>query len=92
MSFPTAAPPGPDLWEHLAACRDQDPALFFGPNRFEPKRERLAREAAAKEVCGGCRVRRQCLDYARWADEPFGVWGGLSEPERRDLELGAGAA
>ncbi len=72
-------------WDQRAACRGHDPSLFFGPNRFEPKRERLAREAAAKEVCRGCPVRRQCRDHAIASGETFGVWGGLGEAERRGM-------
>ena len=70
-------------WEERAACRGHDPSLFFGPNRFEPKRERLAREAAAKEVCRGCPVRVPCGEHAMSVGESFGVWGGLGESERR---------
>lgn len=88
MSFSPLASIGTEQpWEDRAACRDHDATLFFGPNRFEPKQERLAREAAAKEVCRGCTVRSECLVYARDAGEMFGVWGGLSESDRRDQDL-----
>lgn len=70
-------------WEQRASCRGHDPTLFFGPNRFEPKRERLAREAAAKAVCVTCPVQAPCREYAVAAGESFGVWGGLGEAERR---------
>ncbi len=70
-------------WEQQASCRGHDPSLFFGPNRFEPKRERLAREAAAKEICRGCPVQVQCRDHAVATGESFGVWGGLGENDRR---------
>ena len=70
-------------WEMQARCRGQDASLFFGPNRFEPKRERLAREAAAKEVCRGCPALMACREHALRAGESFGVWGGLGEAERR---------
>lgn len=70
-------------WEQHAACRGHDPSLFFGPNRFEPKRERLAREAAAKDVCMGCPVQVSCREHALRTGESFGVWGGLGEAERR---------
>jgi WhiB family redox-sensing transcriptional regulator len=72
-------------WEGRAACRGHDPSLFFGPNRFEPKRERLAREAAAKEICRRCPVRTECGQHALVTGESFGVWGGLGEAERRAL-------
>lgn len=76
----------PDLgWDHQAGCRTHDPALFFGPNRFEPKRERLAREAEAKAVCATCPCLAACREYALSAGELYGVWGGLGEADRREL-------
>ena len=74
-----------DDWEASARCRSHDPTLFFGPNRFEPKRERLEREAAAKEVCATCPALRHCRDYALRNGEIYGVWGGLGEADRRAL-------
>ena len=74
---------GGSTWEDQAACRRHDPSLFFGPNRFEPKRERLAREAAAKDVCTRCPVQVSCREHALTMGEVFGVWGGLGEAERR---------
>lgn len=75
----------PPNWEADAKCRGADPALFFGPNRFEPKREREAREAAAKLICRGCPALLACRDHALAHDEAFGVWGGLGESERRAI-------
>lgn len=72
-------------WEAAARCRDHDPALFFGPNRFEPKRERLAREAEAKAVCATCPALQACREYALRNGEIYGVWGGLGEADRREL-------
>lgn len=72
-------------WEREARCRGEDASLFFGPNRFEPKRERLARESAAKEICRTCPVLAECREHAVSLDESFGVWGGLSESELREL-------
>lgn len=76
---------GQPNWDERAACRGEDPSLFFGPNRFEPKRERLAREDAAKQVCSGCAVVAPCRQFAIDTAEYFGVWGGLGEAERRAL-------
>lgn len=73
-------------WELQARCREHDPALFFGPNGFEPKRERLAREAAAKAVCATCPVLEPCRTRAVMAHEAFGVWGGLGESDRRMVQ------
>ncbi len=76
----------PDLeWDQQAGCRTHDPALFFGPNRFEPKRERLARESEAKSVCASCPCLTACREYALSAGELYGVWGGLGEADRREL-------
>lgn len=77
-------------WELQGRCRDQDPMLFFGPNRFEPKRERLARESAAKVVCAGCPVVVSCREHALGAAELFGVWGGLGEADRRAILVDRG--
>lgn len=72
-------------WADDARCRGRDATLFFGPNQFEPKRERLAREAAAKEICRGCPALEACRDFALREGENFGVWGGLGEADRRAL-------
>jgi len=62
-------------WQASANCLGVDPDLFF------PERGGSTREA--KEVCAGCVVRDECLDYALSTGEKFGIWGGLSERERR---------
>jgi WhiB family transcriptional regulator, redox-sensing transcriptional regulator len=70
---------GPDgrSWQDEANCLGVDPDLFF------PERGASTREA--KEVCRGCVVRLDCLEYALVNGEKFGIWGGLSERERRRL-------
>ena len=73
-------------WERQAACRGKDPSVFFGPNRFEPNRERLARESAAKTICGSCPVTAECREMAVVLGESFGVWGGLGEKERKGMK------
>lgn len=75
-------------WEDEARCRTQDARLFFGPNRFEPKHERLAREAAAKAICATCPVVAPCRQHALAEGELYGVWGGLGEADRRALLAG----
>ncbi|MEX0953135.1 MAG: WhiB family transcriptional regulator [Nitriliruptoraceae bacterium] len=72
-------------WALEARCRREDPALFFGPNRFEPKRERLARESAAKAICLQCPCVDVCREHAIATGETYGVWGGLGESDRREL-------
>ena len=74
MSLATAARPA---WHQHGACRGADPNLFF-PARGESVKE-------AKAVCARCPVRAECLEYALTNQEKFGVWGGLSERERRQL-------
>ena len=64
-------------WQDQANCLGVDPDLFF------PERGASTREA--KEVCRGCVVRMDCLEYALVNGEKFGIWGGLSERERRRL-------
>jgi WhiB family redox-sensing transcriptional regulator len=68
---------GPDDrgWQGRANCLGVDPDLFF------PERGASTREA--KAVCHGCEVRLDCLEYALRHGEKFGIWGGLSERERR---------
>jgi WhiB family redox-sensing transcriptional regulator len=74
-------PPGePDEhgWQEQALCAQTDPEAFF------PEKGGSTREA--KRVCTGCEVRAECLEYALAHDERFGIWGGLSERERRRLK------
>jgi WhiB family redox-sensing transcriptional regulator len=64
-------------WQLQANCLGVDPDLFFP--------ERGASTKEAKAVCRGCQVREQCLEYALANGEKFGIWGGLSERERRRI-------
>ena len=72
-------------WQLRAACRGPHASVFFPPPRFERKHERLAREAAAKAICEMCPVKDDCLEYALDIREPHGIWGALTETERRSL-------
>jgi WhiB family transcriptional regulator, redox-sensing transcriptional regulator len=65
-------------WQERALCAQTDPEAFF------PEKGGSTREA--KKVCLGCDVRAECLEYALENDERFGIWGGLSERERRKLK------
>ncbi len=67
------------VWQERALCAETDPESFF------PEKGGSTREA--KRVCLSCEVRAECLDYALKNDERFGIWGGLSERERRRLRL-----
>ena len=72
-----------DDWQLRAACRGPQSAVFFPPGTFERKEDKLNRELQAKEICRTCPVKRPCLDYAIEIREPHGIWGGLSENERK---------
>ena len=65
-------------WQERALCAQTDPEAFF------PEKGGSTREA--KRVCLTCEVRGDCLEYALQHDERFGIWGGLSERERRKLK------
>ena len=75
----TALTPGDEGWRLDALCAETDPEAFF------PEKGGSTREA--KRVCTGCDVRAECLEFALANDERFGIWGGLSERERRRLRL-----
>lgn len=64
-------------WQTDALCAQTDPEAFF------PEKGGSTRDA--KRICQGCTVRGECLEYALANDERFGIWGGLSERERRKL-------
>lgn len=63
------------------ACRGQDSAVFFHPDN-ERGRAREKRIAIAKEICQSCKVLMECRSYALKVEEPYGIWGGMSETER----------
>jgi WhiB family redox-sensing transcriptional regulator len=69
-------------WQHLGACRGMELEAFFHPSGERGHRRR-AREARAKRVCAACPVIESCRRWARSVLEPLGVWGGVSEHERR---------
>lgn len=82
-----------DDWRELAACREEDPELFF-PIGTGPAADAQAEQA--KAVCRRCPVLEQCLTYALSSGQDAGIWGGLTEDERRamrrrDLEVTAEA-
>lgn len=67
-------------WRDDAICAQTDPEAFF------PEKGGSTKEA--KKICQGCPVRHECLQYALDHEERFGIWGGLSERERRRLKRG----
>ena len=82
LGIPTLIPAeqveGELAWQVDALCAQTDPEAFF------PEKGGSTRDA--KKVCGACTVKQECLDYALSNDERFGIWGGLSERERRKLK------
>ncbi|GAB20855.1 putative WhiB family transcriptional regulator [Gordonia effusa NBRC 100432] len=69
-----------EQWQERALCAQTDPEAFF------PEKGGSTREA--KRICQGCEVKPECLEFALHNDERFGIWGGLSERERRRLKRG----
>ncbi|MEU7896236.1 MULTISPECIES: WhiB family transcriptional regulator [Nonomuraea] len=70
-------------WRHRAACRDVDPELFFPIGNTGPA---LMQIEEAKQVCRSCSAVDSCLKWALESGQDAGVWGGLSEDERRALK------
>ena len=71
-------------WQELAACRSAEPELFFPVSAAGQSLEQAGR---AKAVCAHCPVRRECLQFALATRQAYGVWGGMSEEERRTVHL-----
>lgn len=69
-------------WRYRAACRDEDPELFFPVGTSGPA---LLQVEAAKAICHRCPVSDPCLRWALQTGQDAGVWGGLSEEDRRML-------
>lgn len=65
-------------WRHLAACRRVDPETFFPVSETG--------EQEAKAVCAGCPVQARCREWALATGQDAGVWGGLTDTERRALK------
>ena len=76
-----------DDWRDHAACRHEDPDLFFPIGTSGPT---LLQTEQAKAVCRRCSVQEQCLRWAVDTDQFIGVWGGTSENERRAVRRRAG--
>ena len=70
-------------WRHLAACREEDPELFFPIGTTGPA---VLQVEQAKAVCRGCAVVDDCLSWALESGQDAGVWGGLAEEERLALK------
>jgi len=73
----------PHGWRRDAKCQGVDTDLFFPAGELGEEPVQLAE--AAKAVCLQCPVREACLEYALATDQPFGIWGGTTEAERRSI-------
>ncbi len=71
------------LWQQRAACRGPNHDIFFPPTQMERRSEKRLRERRAKEICASCPVLADCRTYALQIREQHGIWGGLTEGERR---------
>ncbi|MPZ89061.1 MAG: WhiB family transcriptional regulator [Nitriliruptorales bacterium] len=69
-------------WRQRAACLSEDPELFFPVGTTGPALDQVER---AKQVCRRCEVVEACLESALGTNQDAGVWGGMSEDERRTL-------
>jgi WhiB family redox-sensing transcriptional regulator len=83
--MPVSAQRVEEAWQVRAACRGPQAVVFFPPSHFERKSDKLQREEQAKAICASCAVREPCLQYALRIREPHGIWGGLSEADRRAM-------
>jgi WhiB family transcriptional regulator, redox-sensing transcriptional regulator len=76
----------PGNWTTSAACHGHDPEIWFpAPKCGTPSKESRALEAEAKRICRQCPVQPDCLRWAVTNAEPYGVYGGLNETERKAL-------
>lgn len=72
-------------WRDDGACKNQDPDLFFPIGSTGPAAEQAEE---AKAICNTCDVREQCLEFALASGQDSGIWGGLTEDERKTLRRG----
>lgn len=77
ITLPLPSDEGAPTWRDDAACREADVELFFAHGE-ESQREALA-------MCEACPVRDACLEHALTAREPYGIWGGTGEQERKRM-------
>jgi WhiB family redox-sensing transcriptional regulator len=78
-----------ERWRQHAACRDVDPEVFFPVGVTGAA---VAAIAAAKAICQDCAARAACLEFAVSTNQEYGIWGGASEEERRDIRRARRAA
>ncbi|TQC41413.1 WhiB family transcriptional regulator [Rhodococcus sp. WS4] len=69
-------------WREDAACRGLESSVFFSPDA-ERGHARARRESRARRICAACPVLSRCRDHALASGEPYGIWGGMTETDRR---------
>lgn len=69
-------------WRSRSACRDSDPDVFFPIGSTGPALEQIE---TAQRICTACTVRDECLDFALETNQEAGIWGGITEEERRKV-------
>ncbi len=74
--------PGAGVWREDAACRGIESSVFFSPDG-ERGQARARREERARRICEDCPVLSRCRDHALATGEPYGIWGGMTETDRR---------
>ena len=70
-------------WQSKAACRGMDTSLFFFEGKYD--RQNIDKLIAARKICGTCKVRKQCLEFAVANEIPDGVWGGVAFNQGRTI-------
>ncbi len=73
------------VWYVNAACRGPNHQIFYPPPRLERRSDKRARELRAKEICAECKVVDECRSHAVISQEQHGIWGGLTERERKEM-------
>lgn len=76
-------------WRRRALCRDTDPELFFPIGTTGTALVQIER---ARQICGECSARVECLEFALSTNQDSGIWGGLTEEERRAIRRERAAA
>ncbi|MEM1333560.1 MAG: WhiB family transcriptional regulator [Actinomycetota bacterium] len=74
-------------WAERAICAGDNGSLFYPPLSGERKKAKIIRERRAKNLCAHCPVQADCLSHALRNDERYGIWGGMTDAERRDHVL-----
>ncbi|MFD9669519.1 WhiB family transcriptional regulator [Rhodococcus sp. NPDC059968] len=70
-------------WQEHAACRGTESSVFFSPDGERRGRAQARRESRARRICQDCPVLGRCREHALAMGEPYGVWGGMTEADRR---------